>query len=263
MIVFEISRYEARKRRRGSAALTGGVIVFALLLLSFFPSFETVDLDEYVEAFPPAVREFFGIAALDTVEGFLAVEVYQFIWVLLLGLYFAYLGAGLIASDVERGRMDLLLALPVSRARVVGEKFASLLLPILAINLFTPFAVYLGIVAIGDSIDPVSLAMVHLLSIPYFLICAAIGLALSTAIHRVDVAQRVAIVLVFALFLFETVAAMADYDLLSALSPAHHYDPTAILVEGSYDLVGAGILLVASIALVIVGAVWFRRVDVE
>ncbi|ADJ14999.1 ABC transporter permease subunit [Halalkalicoccus jeotgali] len=263
--MLEIARYEVKKRLRGTTALAVGIAVLALVFVAFFPSLDSadVDIDAMLAAYPPAVQEAFGIATLSTVEGFLAVEIYQFIWLLLLGLYFAYSAAGLIASDVERDRMDLTLSLPVSRSRVLVEKFLSLAVPVLALNAVVAVAVYVGVLAIGQSIDLVDLAMVHLLSIPYLLACGAIGLVLSVLVSRADVAKRIAIALVFVLFLVESVSASTDgFEWLGYASPTHYYDPTAILVEGSYDLVGAAALLVAVVALVALARFRFSRADI-
>lgn len=263
--MLEIARYEIEKRSKGTAVLVAGIALLSLLFVAFFPSLESadIDFDSYVEAYPPAVQEAFGIAALNTVEGFLAVEVYQFLWLLLLGLYFAYSAGGLIAGDVERDRMDLLLSLPVSRSRVLEEKFASLLVPILALNVVVAVAVYLGVLAIGQSINPIDLAMVHLLSIPYLLVCGAIGLVLSVLFDRADAAKRIAIALVFVLFLIESITASTEgLAWVGAVSPTYYYDPTAILVEGSYDPAGAAVLLAATALLVFAARVRFSQADI-
>lgn len=263
--MLEIARYEAEKRIKGTAALTVGIAILSLVFVAFFPSLDgaDVDIDAMLDAYPPAVQEAFGITTLSTIEGFLAVEIYQFVWLLLLGLYFAYSAGGLIADDVERDRMDLILSLPVSRSRVLGEKFVSLLVPILALNFVVPIAVFGGVLAIGQSIDPVDLAMVHLLSVPYLLACAAIGLVLSVLLDRADVAKRIAIATVFVLFLIESISASTEgLEWVGYLSPTHYYDPTAILVEGTYDLTGAAVLLGAICVLVLVGRFGFTRADI-
>lgn len=262
--MLELARFAARRQRTGTAALTLLLSVLAAMMVAFFPSVKAsgVDFEAYIESLPPAFREAFGFATLTTVEGFLASEFYQFAFVLLLGLYVAYLGGRLIASDVETGRMDLLLATPVSRRRVVVERYLSLSALLLAISVVVPVVVYIGVQVIGETIAIERLVMVHLLALPYLLCCGAIGLALSTVVSRVDVAQRVALGLVFALFMLETVGAASDYEELGYLSPTYYYDPTAILVSGDYAWTGAGVLLAAALALVGFAVWWFSRIDV-
>jgi ABC-2 type transport system permease protein len=237
--------------------------VAAVGFLGFFPSFSDVDIDELAQAYPPAVQEAFGIEAIGSVEGFLAVEVYQFLWLLLLGLYVAYVGANSIADDIERDRMDLVLSLLVFRGRVVLEAFAAVTVPILVLNTVVPLAVYGGVVAIGESISVSDLAMVHLLSIPYLLTCTAIGLLLSVLVSRASIASRIAIALIFVLFVIESItASTADYEWMGAVSPTHYYDPTEILVSGSYDLTGAVVLLAATGVLVLLARTAFSRRDI-
>src|SRR6056297_570642 len=190
-----IARYDAAGRARGSLVLTGLLSAFLLLFLAFFPSLSTagIDLDAYVEAFPPAFREAFGIIAISSIEGFLAVEFYQFAWLLLVGLYLAYLAGGTIAGDVASGRMDLTLSAPVARRDVVVGRFLGLVPLVALLNLALPVVAYVGVVA------------VHALAVPYHLACVAVGIAVSTLVPRPGIAQRVALGALFALFMFESV----------------------------------------------------------
>jgi ABC-2 type transport system permease protein len=263
--MFEVTAHETRWRLRGTAALAVVVSLFALLMIAFYPSIaeSAADLEGYIESLPPVIREAFGIEAFASVEGFLATEFYQFAWVLLLGVYFAYRAAGLIAGDVERERMDVLLSAPISRVRVVVEKYLTLIAPLLVANVVVVAVVYGGVLAIDESISLTRLLAVHALSIPYLLLTAAIGLALSVTLQRTDLAQRGALGLVFGLFIVEAGAAAAGLDWLALIAPTHYYDPTAILVRGQYDLAGAGIMLAGAVAVVALSALWFRRVDVR
>lgn len=262
--MLELARYEARKRIRGAIYLSVGLALLATMYVGTFPSVSSdVDLDQFIEGMPEVFRELFNLTTMNTIEGFLASELYSIGWVLLFGMYVAYSGASLIAEDVDRERMDVLLSLPVSRARVVGEKFASLSVPILLANLLLPVVVYAGTVAVGFPIDPVALVAVHLLSIPYLFACAAIGLGFSVVLSRATVAQRGALVAVFALFLFESLTTIAGYDWLGAVAPMRYFDPAAILVEGRYDPLGAAILLVGAVVLVALSARYFGYRDIE
>jgi ABC-2 type transport system permease protein len=261
--MFEFTRYYGRRRIRGSAALTGGLAVLTGLFLYMFPSIsQGVDLDEYVDSIPPALREAFGIEALGTIEGFLAAELYSFGWVLLLGLYLAYAAASLIADDVEDGRLDVLLALPVSRSKLLLERFAALLVPIVVVNVGVFVVVLVGTAAVGEPVAVGDLAMVHLLSVPYLLTTAAIGLAASVSFDRGGLAQRAAMGVVFGLFLVDSVVSSTDFAWIGGVSPTRYYEPSAVLVRAEWDLLGAGVLLLAATVLVAASREYFRRKDV-
>jgi ABC-2 type transport system permease protein len=261
--VLAVARYEAGTRARGALVLLGLLVALATLDLAFFPSMTEsgVDLDAYFESLPPAMQEAFGGAGLGTIEGFLVAEFYQFAWVLALGMYLAYRAGGLLAGDVERDRMDLLLAAPVSRRSVVLGKFLSLVPVVVLLNAVVPVVVYVGVGLVGESISAADLAAVHLLSIPYLLACAALGLLLSAVASRADPARRAGMGLVFAMYLLESVTARTDYESVGALTLQRYYDTAPVLTEGEYDLAGAAVLLAVTAVLLALAAWWFGRRD--
>lgn len=261
--MLELARYRGRKRATGSAALAVGLGALTAMYVAMFPSIASAtDLDELAETYPPALQEAFGIAALNTIEGFLATQLYAFAWVILLGLYFTYAAASLVSGDVERGRLDMTLSLPVTRTRVLLEGFASLAVPLVVLNAFLPVVVLVSTAAVGESISAVDVLVVHFLSLPYLLACASIGLLASVRFDRASIAQRVGVGVVFALFLVNSVVAGTDYEMLGRLTPMYYYDPTAILVDGSYDVVGAVVLLGYTAIFVVISRQWFLRRDV-
>lgn len=262
--MFELARYEARRRLKGAIYLTIGLSLLAGMYIGTFPSVTSdIDLDQFIEEMPAIFTELFNIATMNTIEGFLAAELYSIGWVLLLGLYLAYSAATLIAEDVDRERMDILLSLPISRSQVLVEKFLALLVPVLIVNAILPVVIYAGTVAIGYPIDPARLVVVHLLSIPYLLSCAGIGLLLSVLVSRTTIAQRGALIAVFALFLFEGLSVVAGQGWLGAIAPMRYFDATAILVDGSYDWLGGLILLAIAAGLVVVSALYFSHRDIQ
>ena len=261
--MFEFSWYYGRRRIRGSAALAAGLAVLTVLYVYMFPSISSsVDLNAYVESMPPALQTAFGAQSLGSIEGFLAAELYSFGIVLLLGLYLAYSAASVVADDVEAGRMDMLLALPVSRSKLLLEKFSALLVPITVVNVALPVVVYGGVLAIGESLSVADLVMAHALSVPYLLATASVGLLASVWFDRTSLAQRAAMGVVFGLFLVDSVVTDTDFAALGALSPTRYYDPTAVLVQSEYDVLGAAILLGAAVVLLAISRAAFQRKDI-
>jgi ABC-2 type transport system permease protein len=262
--VFEIARFESRQRVPATAAIAVGLALYAGLMVAIGPDIvASIDLDAYIDAIPPALRTAFGIDALGSFAGLLAAQLYQFGIVLLLGLYVAYAAAGTVAGDVERGRMDMLLSNPVSRTRIVAEKFLALVPAVVAVNVVLGAAVYAGAALVGEPLPASDVAAAHALAVPYLLAVAGIGTVASVVADRESVAQRAALAAVFGLFMVESLVAGTDVDALASLSPTAYYDPTAVLVRSQYDLVGAGVLLGAAAVLVVAGQFLFRRKDVE
>lgn len=260
--MLEFARYEARKRVRGSVALAVGLGVLAAFAVWAFPSYsQAMDMDQLLEAFPEPMVRAFNIQTLASLEGFLAVELYVFGWVILLGLYLAYSAASTIADDIDRGRLDMLLAMPVSRPRLAAEKFAALAVPILAVNVLTPVVV-LGVARLIDvSVAAPRVLALHLLSIPYLFACAGIGLLASVVFDRASVAQRVALGVTFGLYLLESLLRGTDLEILGIVAPMRYFEPNTILLQGTYDLVDVAVLIGMTAALVLASQAWFVRRD--
>jgi ABC-2 type transport system permease protein len=264
--MLELARYEGRHRVRGTAIAAVALGGFALMYVVLYPTFAEslgVDIDALLAAYPEALQKAFGIQTLASMEGFLASELYTFVWMLLLGLYFAYSGAGLIAGDVERERMDMLLSLPVSRARVLLEKVASLAVPLVALNVVVPLVVYVGTVAVDYPVDPVDLFVLHALSIPYLLVFAGVGLVASVVFDRASLAQRASLGVLAGLFFAESLLTGTDYEALGVVSPTRYLDPNAVLIDSEYAVVDGVVLAAAAAGLVALAVVLFRRKDIE
>ena len=254
--MIETTRYEARQRVRGTLAFAVLLGAFALLIIYLYPTIaeSSADIDALIESLPESFREGFGAETYTTIEGFVAAELYQTVWVLLLGLYMAYAGGGLLAGDVESGRLYLVLATPVSRKRVAFEKFLSLGLPIVVLNVSMPLVVFGGTVAIDYPLDPAYLLVV-------LLVCSGIGLALSTILDRGDAAQRAGLALVFLLFLLDSVTIGTDVEWLGAVSPTRYLDPTEILLHETIDLVDPLLLSIVAIVIVLGSLGHFQHRD--
>ncbi|MFW5957425.1 MAG: ABC transporter permease subunit [Natronomonas sp.] len=256
-----ILRNESRRLVRGSVVLVGVLGTFSILYFSMFPDI-SADAEELVEAFPESLLEFFGVEAMHTIEGFIAAEMYSFFWVILVGIYFAYVSSGLIAGDVETRKMDLTLSNPVSRESVLAQKVASLWVPLVVLNLGVPLIMYVGSSLIDETFNPVALAMVHLLSVPYLLVCGGIGIVLSVVIDRTRTAQGAALGLVFVLWLVDRASSLdPDYEWIGNLTPSRYYDETAILVREEYAFFDATVLLAAFVLLVLAATALFVRRD--
>lgn len=264
--MLDLARYEGRHRVRGALLAAVALSGFALLYISVYPTFaESLgpDIDTLLEAYPEALSKAFGVQSLATMEGYLASELYTFGWLLIVGLYFAYAAASLVAADVERGRMDVLLSLPVSRARVVIEQFVSLAVPLVALSVAVPVVVVAGTALVDYPVPAVDVVWLHLLSLPYLTTCAALGLVASVVFDRASLAQRTAVGVLAGLFFAESLVTDTDLAALGTVSPTRYVDPNAVLLDSEYAVVDALVLVVATAVLAGLAVVLFRRKDIE
>lgn len=261
--MFEFLVYDGKKRIKGELFLSILLSALALVVIWVWPSFSAeFDDDEFLEIYPDELLRLFDVQTMTSLEGFLAFEFYAFGWIILLGLYFAYTGAGLIADDVDRGRMDAILAMPVSRIRVLAERFGALGVPIILVNSLVPPVILIGAWLVDESLSIADIFAVHLLSIPYLFACAGIGLVFSVVFDRVSIAQRVSLGVTFGMFLLESLLEDTALEFVGTLTPMRYYDPNGVLLDSDYDLVAVAMLVAMTLLLVGVSGAWFARKDI-
>lgn len=263
--MFDITDFEARRRVRGTLILTGFLTALIILTIGLFPSIQEagIDLDAYLESLPPEARRAFlgNVTTISTIEGYLVSQLYQTGWLLMLGVYFAYAASSTVVKEVESGTIDLLLASPLTRTRIVVGKFLALVPSAVGVNILTLLVVDAGVSFVGEDLDFVRLLMLHTLSVPYLLSCAGLGLVASVIFDETRRAQTAGIGAVFAMFLVDTLTFDTDYEWLGDVAFSRYYDPGEILIDGDIDWAGLAILLTAIVVLLVLSAELFERKD--
>lgn len=121
------------ERRRGYVWWAIGLGSLTLLTAGFWPSLadSAEDFQRLLENLPQGILSLFGSsdsAALLTPTGFLNSRLYASIGAIVICLFAVSMGTAAIAGEERDGTLDLLLAQPVSRSRIVLESFAAMAL---------------------------------------------------------------------------------------------------------------------------------------
>lgn len=264
---FDVVAFESWRRVRSVLILSVVLSLLVFLTVGLYPTLETASdaLEQFVEQLPEETRRAVvgNVDTISTIEGYLVSQFYQFAWLLLLGVYYAYVGASLVASEVENGSIEFLLIMPLTRSRIVVGKFLGLLPSIVGVNVLTMAAVQLALGSIGESVDPVNLALLHLFSIPYLLACAAVGLLVSVQFDEARRAQSIAIGAIFALFILDNLTFDTDLEWLGSVAFSRYFDPGELLVDGTVAVGDVAALVAATLVCVVLAAELFERRDVS
>ncbi|MFH5797960.1 ABC transporter permease [Haladaptatus sp. CMAA 1911] len=264
--MFEITDFETGRRVRGTLLLSGSLVAFVVLTIALFPSIQQsgVNLDAYIQNLPEEARRAFigDVESITTIDGYLASQFYQIAWLLGLGIYYAYAGASSVAKEMENGTLDLVLAHPVTRTRLVVGKYLALVPSMLAVNAFTFLAVYASVGFIGEFIDLGNLFVLHAYSMVYFLACASLGMVASVRFDTARRARTVGVGAIFGMFLVDTVTFGTDYDWIGDFAFTRYFDVGKILTDGTLSSHDFAVLVVAAVALLVVAAELFERRDV-
>lgn len=111
-------------------------LILAIWLIAFYPAIrDSQELQDFIADFPPELLSLFGIdpALYTTGFGYLQAQLYSLIAPLMLISLCVGIGASATAKEEQDGTIDLLLSTPISRTRIVAEKFGAMVVLALAV----------------------------------------------------------------------------------------------------------------------------------
>ena len=108
-------------RRR--AILTWGLSLGSLsaFMAAIYPSVRS-SIDQIAKNYPAGLKEAFGVQAMNTVEGYIHAEMFSLIVPLAMSYFAIRAVTGTTVGAEERGYLDTILALPVSRTVLMVGK---------------------------------------------------------------------------------------------------------------------------------------------
>lgn len=256
-----------RDSRKSILGFGFGLIAMALVTAASFPSIKgNSGLEEILDSYPDALLALFGIdreLGLTSPVGYVDSQMFGNIVPLLLLFFAIAAGVRAIAGEEDKGTMDLLLANPISRDRVVLHKFGALVIGTLLLALVTGAS----ILVLGPPFDlDLGTGRVMAASLGAGLLALAfgtVGLAAGAVTGRRGLSIGIAAGLAVATFVLDGLAEIVD-----GLEPFEKLSPWFYFIESKPILNGldAGdTVVLASISVVMVAvAIWgFRRRDVR
>jgi ABC-2 type transport system permease protein len=255
-----------RDYRRGLIGWTLGISAFMLVYLSVYSSI-VADPDVYGPAvlakFPGPLRDLMGgLDNFTSGAGYLQAVAYQMFGPLLFTMCAVTLGNQVIAQPEEKGTLELTLALPIDRRRLLLERFAALALGLLGVALIT-FALIAGMAAALDMGVPfANLVAAHAGLFLLVLFFGTVTVTVSAATRRKGLATAVAGVWAVGGYVVETLGRdVAAISWLRWLSPFHYFLDGRPLYQG-FPTGDYLVLAGATVVLLLTAMLAFDRRDV-
>jgi ABC-2 type transport system permease protein len=156
--------------------------------VSIYPSIGS-RLGDVMANYPPEMLAFFGeVRSLGSVEGFLALEVFNVIAPIALAFYAIILGARALAGAEERGTLDLFLGNPLPRWQLVATGYATIAVALLGSAALLGLCTWLAATLAGVSLPFGSLLAATLNLLPIGLFFGGLALLTSAFVHRAALA---------------------------------------------------------------------------
>jgi ABC-2 type transport system permease protein len=117
---------------RGGAVWAASIAALVIMTVAFWPAFEGATelgrmMEEMIAQIPAGLVEAFGLADFGTPAGYLRGQLYELLMPLVFGAAAIAFASGLTAGEEDAGRLELVLAGPVSRGAVFLGRTAAML----------------------------------------------------------------------------------------------------------------------------------------
>lgn len=247
-------------QRRSALVWGGALLVLTVSVLAVWPSMSASgSLDTLVSGMSPELIAALGLEQFGSAAGFLNGNLYA----LFLPLLFAVLGImhtnALTAGDEDAGRLELLLALPISRVGVYLSRFVAVVLVLAAIAALIGVAVGVGAITLEMDLTITGVVAATLSVFLLALFHAAFAFALAgLGLRAVAVLAGSLGVLVLG---YVTTALLPMIDSLSEVATASpwHWALGGQPLENGFDGAGIAMLIAGQLVLLVVGLLAIRR----
>ncbi len=254
-------------RREASALIGWAIAVIALVVLqtSLFGVLQTPALAAGMASvwhnLPPQFLQFVGGALnVFSVSGWIGTIDLSGWITLIVGIWVALASVSVVARDVDQGTLEFLLAMPVRRGRLLGERSLSLVLQLVLIYIGIFAAVVIAVALMGRSVSDLRVA--EALGVLLLDQAALAGtLVLVSLFLREQTYAVLTTVTVAAVFIFIPVfvGANAPVAFLRRLTPFDYDAAGSLMLHGTYPAGQAVVAVVWAASAFLAAWVVFAR----
>jgi len=251
-------------QRRSLLAWAVSLVLLVAMYVAIWPSIrDQPAMSDFLNSMPPAMRSLFAMSGADmsTPIGYVKIEMLSLMAPLLVLLYAVTTGAAAVAGEEDQHTLDMLLANPVSRGRVLMEKLAAMTAGIVLLAGVTAAALLIESPMADMSLPmgPIIAAMIHLalLATVFGTLAAAIGAATGNLTAARAVPAVVAVIAYIVNGLGPQVSWLEPFQKFSPFYQYAGHDPLVNGLSVPAVLVAVGTVAV----LAVIGVTGFRRRD--
>lgn len=221
--------FQTRVSRRAWAV---GIGLMVLALTALFSSIaDNQALTDALRGYPEAMQKLFDLTSFTSGPGYLRAEVFSLTGPLLLLIPAVLWGAGTIGDEESAGTIDLLASAPVSRRRIVVEKWGAVMADVATLGLTLAITLVIGSTAFSLDVGIAQLLAACLATTALAAVFGSLALAVAAATGRTGLARGVAAASALASYLVSSLADLVDgLRPFRVLSPWYHalgIDPIA------------------------------------
>ncbi|MES2631251.1 MAG: ABC transporter permease subunit [Patescibacteria group bacterium] len=241
-----------------------GLAFLGFAMTSFFPSFSGGEIDELLKTLPPALEGLVGnLQDWKNLPGYIGSQVFDIRLPIFASILSILLAIGITVAEEDKGQLRTLIALPISRRKIVAAKWLSIVVICFIASLAVVVGVEVGVFVIGEELDQMVLVRLGLFTWLLITALATLIFAIGSATGKRALTTGIGIVVAIGSFLLTTFAQsvdwLKDYEWLSFL----HYFPAPDIAKGTIEWGNVAFYVALIIVSLVVAFIFFPRRDIK
>jgi ABC-2 type transport system permease protein len=252
-----------KDKARGTGLAVLLILVFVTYMVAMFPEVQKMSgLDEIMKS--PAFQALLGkVPDFTSFDGFITLELFTLASLVICG-YIAFLTASFLAGEIEMKTIDLLLAQPVTRVRLVVTRYVALIPVVILLVAALLAGLYIGTQYMGIAASYGWLAYALVFAGAFMLAFGGISLFISALLSDGRTAAIVSLGLLFVMYFMETIGESVEkLSIVRSLSLFHYVQYSNVMVYHDLNLGNLGILIGVAVVFIALAVYTFHRRDIN
>ena len=262
--MFNLLRKTLRERRYFILGWSLGLGFLGFAMTTFFTSFSGGQIDDLLTSLPPALQGFIGnLQDWKQLPGYIGSQIFDIRLPIFASILSILLAVGLTVGEEDKGQLRTLVALPISRRKIITAKWLAIVVICFAASLTTVAGIEIGVLVIGETIDQMVLVRLGLFTWLLITALATLIFAVGSASGRRALTTGLGIIVAIGSFLLTTFAQsvswLKDYEWLSFL----HYFPAPAIAKGTVEWGNVLFYLTLILVSLLIAFIFFPRRDIK
>lgn len=244
------------------------VLLFIWLYASIYPVIQAKSdlLQQTLKAYPESLMKAFNvdISAYTTFGGFFASEQYSFVWPIIAIFFVVSFGGGMIAGEIEKGTIELLISRPLSRQKIYFSKFLAGALNLIVFTAVSSFGIWPITKAYNFTFGIHNIISIFVLSTFFLLAVYSLTMMLSAIFSDKGKVFFISGGILLAMYVMNVVAALKDnFHDLKYFSFFYYFNPSKAMINNEINHWAYWVFIGLSIIFVIIGSAWFSKRNIN
>lgn len=262
----EVIRMFCRRNFSSCSAVGIGAFIVSFGLVALFPDQSADKAKQLTALYPKIMVDIIGdpMEIFSDIYAWMHANLYHAAFWIAYGLFAGDLATGVIAEDIEKKSVDIILSYPVARSEIIINRLIGLIILLVLSTIPFVFGCSCGIIYAGQELNVHILIIATMMAFLISLNFAAVTLLITAIVPRSMFSLGITLCIFGFMFVYEGMLTklIPALDKLSFMSLFHYYRPSDILIRQTFTIWNVVVLSITFIILIFICVTIFRRKDI-